>query len=626
MSYQALARKWRPKSFREMVGQEHVLKALINALDHDRLHHAYLFTGTRGVGKTTVARIFAKCLNCDEGVTSEPCGKCGSCLEIAEGRSVDLLEVDAASRTKVEDTRELLENVQYAPTRSRYKVYLIDEVHMLSASSFNALLKTLEEPPPHVKFLLATTDPQKLPATVLSRCLQFNLKNMPPEQVVGHLKYVLDQEMVSFEEPALWLLGRAAAGSMRDALSLTDQAIAFGSGALRESEVRTMLGTVDLTFVYQVLEAVVSGEPEACLQVVAAMGEHAPDFESSLEELITLLHRVALAQVVPAAVDNSWGDAERVKSLAGSMSAEDAQLYYQMAINGKRDLPLAGDPRSGFEMILLRMLAFRPAVAIETAASSAALTQAAGEEGGPAVKKPEATPEPAPAQTASVPEHPPAEAPPLNAGPAHSDAPEPAISRAAQGERPREGTGLSGSQREDSPRISPLAGLLATEAGAQAEQAQASEPAGAGEPVAPIHPRPANAMSLDALSPATWPELLEQLGLVGIVYNIASNCELREVAGSNLDFVLDEHNATLFNSGHTDRVRLALTNYFDSEFKVSITAGALQGETPAIRSRRLAEERQREAVAAIESDPVLQGLIERFDGELLRESIAPLDN
>ena len=232
MSYQVLARKWRPKSFREMVGQEHVLQALINALDHDRLHHAYLFTGTRGVGKTTIARILAKCLNCEQGVSSEPCGECGSCLEIAEGRSVDLIEVDAASRTKVEDTRELLENVQYAPTRSRYKVYLIDEVHMLSTSSFNALLKTLEEPPPHVKFLLATTDPQKLPATVLSRCLQFNLKNMPPEQIVGHLSHVLEQEMVSFEEPALWLLGRAASGSMRDALSLTDQAIAFGSGKL----------------------------------------------------------------------------------------------------------------------------------------------------------------------------------------------------------------------------------------------------------------------------------------------------------------------------------------------------------------------------------------------------------
>ena len=255
MSYQVLARKWRPRNFREMVGQEHVLQALVNALDHDRLHHAYLFTGTRGVGKTTIARILAKCLNCETGVSSQPCGECSSCLEIAEGRSVDLIEVDAASRTKVEDTRELLENVQYAPTRARYKVYLIDEVHMLSGHSFNALLKTLEEPPPHVKFLLATTDPQKLPVTILSRCLQFNLKNMPPEQIVGHLSNVLGQEMISFDEPSLWLLARAAAGSMRDALSLTDQAISFGSGKLGEADVRSMLGTVDLSFVYELLEA-----------------------------------------------------------------------------------------------------------------------------------------------------------------------------------------------------------------------------------------------------------------------------------------------------------------------------------------------------------------------------------
>lgn len=365
MSYQVLARKWRPKNFREMVGQEHVLQALVNALDHDRLHHAYLFTGTRGVGKTTIARILAKCLNCERGVSSEPCGECSACLEIAEGRSVDLLEVDAASRTKVEDTRELLDNVQYAPTHARYKVYLIDEVHMLSTHSFNALLKTLEEPPPHVKFLLATTDPQKLPATILSRCLQFNLKNMPPEQIVGHLGNVLEQELVAFEEPALWLLARSAAGSMRDALSLTDQAIAFGSGKVLEGDVRSMLGSVDLNFVYQLLEGISAGEPRQLLDIVRHMGEHAPDFEASLDELISLVHRVAIAQLVPDAIDNSWGDAGRVAQIAQSISAEDAQLFYQIALNGKRDITLAPDPRSGFEMILLRMLAFRPAAVID---------------------------------------------------------------------------------------------------------------------------------------------------------------------------------------------------------------------------------------------------------------------
>ena len=400
MSYQVLARKWRPKSFREMVGQEHVLQALINALDHDRLHHAYLFTGTRGVGKTTIARILAKCLNCESGVSSEPCGECSSCLEIAEGRSVDLLEVDAASRTKVEDTRELLENVQYAPTRSRYKVYLIDEVHMLSGHSFNALLKTLEEPPPHVKFLLATTDPQKLPATILSRCLQFNLKNMPPEQIVGHLANVLGQEMVSFEEPALWLLARAAAGSMRDALSLTDQAISFGSGKLVEDDVRSMLGTVDLSFIYQLLETLAAGDPAGLLAIVARMAEHAHDFEGSLDELISLVHRVAVAQVVPDAIDNSWGDAERVARIAVAITAEDAQLYYQIALNGKRDIALAADPRSGFEMILLRMVAFRPVTIIDDSLDPDELQAVAPDtpkitaervapEGGSGVKKPD---------------------------------------------------------------------------------------------------------------------------------------------------------------------------------------------------------------------------------------------
>ncbi|MCR8921735.1 DNA polymerase III subunit gamma/tau [Dasania sp. GY-MA-18] len=361
MSYQVLARKWRPKTFREMVGQEHVLKALINALDHNRLHHAYLFTGTRGVGKTTIARILAKCLNCEVGVSSVPCGQCSACNEINEGRFVDLIEVDAASRTKVEDTRELLENVQYAPTAGRYKVYLIDEVHMLSNSSFNALLKTLEEPPPHVKFLLATTDPQKLPATVLSRCLQFNLKNMSPERIVGHLQNVLQQELVEFEEPALWQLGRAADGSMRDALSLTDQAIAFGSGSLSETDVRQMLGTIDQHFVVDVLRGLMAHDGAQVLASVDKLSQFAPDYSGALEEMLTLLHRIAIAQVVPDAIDNSYGDAELIGELARAITGEDAQLFYQMALVGRRDLSLSPDPRSGFEMLMLRMLAFKPA-------------------------------------------------------------------------------------------------------------------------------------------------------------------------------------------------------------------------------------------------------------------------
>jgi DNA polymerase-3 subunit gamma/tau len=360
MSYQVLARKYRPRTFREMIGQEHVLKALINALDHNRLHHAYLFTGTRGVGKTTIARILAKCLNCETGVSSEPCGECSACCEIAEGRFVDLIEVDAASRTKVEDTRELLDNVQYAPTRGRYKIYLIDEVHMLSNHSFNALLKTLEEPPEHVKFLLATTDPQKLPVTILSRCLQFNLKNMNPERIVHHLQNVLEKEMVPFEETGLWQLARAADGSMRDALSLTDQAIAYGGGKVAETEVSAMLGTIDHQLIQKLVQALVDSNGQEVLSAVAEFAEHAPDFNAALADLLTLLHRIAIAQALPEALDNSYGDRDRILGFASQLPAEDVQLFYQTALIGRRDLSLAPDPRSGFEMTLLRMLAFRP--------------------------------------------------------------------------------------------------------------------------------------------------------------------------------------------------------------------------------------------------------------------------
>ncbi|WP_353187150.1 DNA polymerase III subunit gamma/tau [Pseudomonas sp.] len=361
MSYQVLARKWRPRSFREMVGQTHVLKALINALDSQRLHHAYLFTGTRGVGKTTIARIIAKCLNCETGITSSPCGECSVCREIDEGRFVDLIEIDAASRTKVEDTRELLDNVQYAPSRGRFKVYLIDEVHMLSSHSFNALLKTLEEPPPYVKFILATTDPQKLPATILSRCLQFSLKNMTPERVVEHLTHVLTEENVPFEDDALWLLGRAADGSMRDAMSLTDQAIAFGEGKVLATDVRAMLGTLDHGQVYDVLHALIEGDAKALLEAVRHLAEQGPDWNGVLSEILNVLHRVAIAQALPEGVDNGHGDRDRVLALAQALPAEDVQFYYQMGLIGRRDLPLAPDPRGGFEMVLLRMLAFRPA-------------------------------------------------------------------------------------------------------------------------------------------------------------------------------------------------------------------------------------------------------------------------
>jgi DNA polymerase-3 subunit gamma/tau len=363
MSYQVLARKWRPRDFSELVGQDHVQRALINALDNDRLHHAYLFTGTRGVGKTTIARILAKSLNCETGVSSRPCGKCSACEEINEGRFVDLIEVDAASRTKVEDTRELLENVQYAPTRGRYKVYLIDEVHMLSQHSFNALLKTLEEPPPHVKFLLATTDPQRLPVTILSRCLQFNLKSLTVPQITGQIESILKKEKIATDEGAVRQLAFAACGSMRDALSLLDQAIAFGNGTLQEDEVRSMLGTIDRDVIYRLLEALSQGDAARLMGEIAQADTFAPDYAALLADVVSVLQRIAMAQTLPDAVDDSYGDRDAVISLAAEMPAEDIQLYYQIALLGRRDLPLSPDPRGGFEMVMLRMLAFRPGVA-----------------------------------------------------------------------------------------------------------------------------------------------------------------------------------------------------------------------------------------------------------------------
>jgi DNA polymerase III subunit gamma/tau len=381
MSYLALARKWRPRSFAELVGQEHVRVALGNALTQGRVHHAFLFTGTRGVGKTTIARILSKCLNCETGVTATPCGTCASCREIDEGRFVDLIEVDAASRTKVDDTRELLENVQYSPTRGRYKVYLVDEVHMLSTHSFNALLKTLEEPPPHVKFLLATTDPQKLPVTVLSRCLQFNLKRMPVALISEHLVKVLDAEKITHDPAAVRLVAQAADGSMRDALSLTDQLIAFGGGKVDEKSARGMLGTIDRDHVSKLARALCTADAAQLLATARSLEEFSPDYGQVLDELAGLLTRVALQQLVAGYEGDELYDPVLLRELAGAISAEDVQLYYQTAILGRRDLGYAPDPRTGFEMTLVRMLAFRPASSGAVTPPSGGGSRAAGAPG-----------------------------------------------------------------------------------------------------------------------------------------------------------------------------------------------------------------------------------------------------
>lgn len=646
MSYQVLARKWRPRVFREMVGQEHVLQALINALDHNRLHHAYLFTGTRGVGKTTIARILAKCLNCETGVSSEPCGQCSSCREIAEGRFIDLIEVDAASRTKVEDTRDLLENVQYAPTRGRYKVYLIDEVHMLSNSSFNALLKTLEEPPPHVKFLLATTDPQKLPMTILSRCLQFNLKNMNPERIVQHLKFVLNEELVPFEESALWHLGRAADGSMRDAMSLTDQAISYGSGKITETEVSTMLGTIDQTAVYDIVNALVSLDGRAVVAAVERMSEQAPDYASALAEILAVLHRIAIAQALPEAVDNSHGDRERIMQLAQQLPSEDVQLFYQTALLGRRDLPLAPDPRAGFEMVLLRMLAFKPQGVMEVP------TQAFPQSTTPMKSAPAAPAHTAPAVTTNVV---PVAAPVIAAAPAQElnnpapvgVPPAPVVQTAAKNSEPPVFEGSYGNVPDDDyipaadDEYEPAPAYYEAPAAAL-EVIEPKKPEAAQPPVAAAiseaasttiisaesikvpTPKTVRKVPFEQASPADWTEIYLGLGVTGILQSTVANCQLLNRKGNDFYFVLDNANSTLYDTSHEKRLSDLLSDYFVERVRAHIQMGEITAETPAIMAIRLREERLQGAITAIKNDPIVQQLMAQFGATLREETIQPI--
>ena len=432
MSYQVLARKWRPRKFVELVGQEHVVRALTNALDTGRMHHAYLFTGTRGVGKTTIARIFAKSLNCERGESADPCGECAVCTAVDAGRFVDLLEIDAASNTGVDDVREVIENAQYAPARGRFKVYLVDEVHMLSKPAFNALLKTLEEPPPHVKFLLATTDPQKLPVTVLSRCLKFNLKRLLPEQISGQMRHILDAEQIAYEDAAIGELARGADGSLRDGLSLLDQAIAYGGGALKADDVRAMLGSVARGQVLGVLDALADGDGARLMAECERIASYSPDFGGVLDDLAATLHRIQLMQLVPGYRGEGEGsDETTLAALAGRLQPEDVQLYYQIATTGRRDLALAPDARTGFEMALLRMLAFRPGEGGGPAPSDRTVRPAPASQPVPSVARSEAPV--ARAAPSPAPQPMPGSEPAPQVAPAHASAPRATVAIDARG-------------------------------------------------------------------------------------------------------------------------------------------------------------------------------------------------
>ncbi|WOA30050.1 DNA polymerase III subunit gamma/tau [Alloalcanivorax xenomutans] len=636
MSYQVLARKYRPRTFDELVGQEHVSRALMHALDQDRLHHAYLFTGTRGVGKTTIARILSRCLNCEEGVSSRPCGVCPTCQEIGEGRFVDLIEVDAASRTKVEDTRELLENVQYAPSRGRYKVYLIDEVHMLSAHSFNALLKTLEEPPPHVKFLLATTDPQKLPVTVLSRCLQFSLKALPAEQIARHLKDLLEREMIRFEEPALLALGKAARGSMRDALSLTDQAIAFGGEQLTTGAVSGMLGTVDRAHVRTLLRALAEDTPAAVLNALAAVSEHAPDELALLDELVSALHELAVIQAL------GEGDDADMQALAGEFTAEQVQLYYDVALRGRRDVQDAPDSRAALEMTLLRMVLFSPKGVL-----------AAGEGNAPA-KKPQPARNDAPAAsgpgamkamldggTAGANEQPGAQeaatvsAPPAQQAVAAKPEPEPAPAPQPEvRDQPR-----NESECPPEPAPQPEAGAAALSQALETAPA-APEPEAEPEPEPKPEPKPAAAERPARQQPdpeplgeprddseigSWWAALLMRLPLDGAVRHLARNAVLAERDEHQWTLELSSGHQVLVNNERLEELGGALSDYFHRRIRVQVRYHEAVAGTPELLDQQRRQERLEEARASLLADDTVQTLMSRFGGRLDEDSIRPRD-
>jgi DNA polymerase-3 subunit gamma/tau len=557
---QVLARKWRPRSFVELVGQEHVVRALTNALRDQRLHHAYLFTGTRGCGKTTLARIIAKALNCETGVTDAPCGTCRACTEIDAGRFVDLIELDAASNTQVDNMRELLEGAMYAPTAGRYKVYIIDEVHMLSKSAFNAMLKTLEEPPEHVKFVLATTDPQKIPVTVLSRCLQFNLKQIPQPQIQARMQHILEAEGLPSEPAALALIARSAQGSLRDALSLLDQAIAHGGGKVAADSTRTMLGAVDQTYLFSLLRELAAGDGAKLIAEADRMAERSLSFEMALQDLGTLLHRLALVQIVPEAIAEDDPDAPLLRELAERFSAEELQLYYQIAAQSRSEIGLAPDEYAGFTMALLRMLAFAPGAPT------------------PAARAPSA----APAKPVEQRPAPSAARAPVTA-PVRS-APAATVTPAA----------ASASAVASAPTVMPA-------------PAETSAPAAASEPAS----RPSTAAQGES-----WAAILQQLGLTGMAKELAKYCEMTRHDAERIDLVLPKSHERLLERSYQDRLKGALKKHFGDGLHVSITIGQVNGHSPVEIAGRERERVQQAANAAIEGDPFVQELVENFGGQI----------
>ena len=582
MSYQVLARKWRPKSFASLVGQEHVVRALTHALTEQRLHHAYLFTGTRGVGKTTLARILAKSLNCERGVSATPCGVCSACSEIDSGRFIDLLEVDAATNTKVEEMRQLLENAVYAPTRGRFKVYVIDEVHMLSNNAFNAMLKTLEEPPEHVKFILATTDPQKIPVTVLSRCLQFNLKQMTPQLIAGHLKEILSAEAIDADAAALQLLARSASGSMRDALSLLDQAIAHGGGRVDEAQVREMLGSVDLDYLFALLDALIQGDAAAMLAIAETMVARSLSFDAALQELAGLLTRLQVAQFAPQAVADELPERARILDLAQRLDPEFVQLAYQIAVHGRKELPLAPDEFAGFVMTLLRLHAFRPAGDAEKSTTSAAAASKL---------------QPAAAEAKFV----------VQDG---------AIAKVgAVGVQRDEGIEKS----EDKLVVSTEEKSVAMAAEKAAAEILIADDEKAGEATISDH-RPAASVPPDE----DWQTTLDALKLSGMARELAQHCQRDRVTATHVVLGLATTHRHLLMKPAQDKLALALGEHFGRRLQLTIELREAAGTTPAAAAQRRRDERQDSAVASIEQDEFVREVIESFDATLIESSIKPV--